>query len=349
MRLPPEEFPRDIVLRGLSFARKSIYDGGVEDKLAGNDVDGAGGMERMWWITAAVAGVGIGLGFVLWHFSNRVIHIEVWDEERIKRFEVESGAIKDDDLKELPREEAVIPSPYGYQLKGWFIPHEPEAKKTVIIVHGVTRSRFSSLKYVPLFRKRGYNILLYDQRRHGESGGETTTYGYFEKWDLKACVDWVVKRVGEDGVIGIHGESMGAATALQHASIDPRAGFYIADCPYSDIAGQLAFRLKAEYRFLASFPLIPLVGALCRLRAGFRLGDARSLESLREVETPILFIHGVNDSYIEKSMTEEMHRIKTGKKQLYFAPGADHAEAYIKNPDEYDHIIEEFLEYIGFN
>lgn len=83
------------------------------------------------------------------------------------------------------------------------------------------------------------------------------------------------------------------------------------------------------------------------MRAGFRLSDAASLDSLKSVETPILFVHGENDTYIEKRMTEDMHRLKPGKKELYLAPNADHAEAYMKNPDDYDRIVGAFLSDIG--
>ncbi|MNW07902.1 Alpha/beta hydrolase family protein [compost metagenome] len=86
---------------------------------------------------------------------------------------------------------------------------------------------------------------------------------------------------------------------------------------------------------------------LCRLRTGARLDMAESLRHLPLAGTPVLFIHGQEDSYIEKRMTEEMFRLKQGTKRLYLAPGADHAEAYMKNPDEYDRIVGEFLEEAG--
>lgn len=303
----------------------------------------------LWIGLGAAALAAAGVGGALWRLSNRVIRIRVWDQERIKQFELESGALPPGYMESLPKEEVVIRSPFGYELKGWFIPADKLSNKTVIIVHGVTRSRLSSLKYVELFRKRGCNVVVYDQRRHGDSGGDSTTYGYYEKFDLKAWVDWVTEKTGPDAAIGTHGESMGAATSLQHAALDRRIRFCIADCPYSDIVGQLEYRLKVEYsNNLPTFPIIPLVAWVCRLRAGFPLQEARSLESLRDVETPILFVHGEEDMYIEKKMTEDMYQVKGGTKELYLAPGADHAEAYMKNPDEYDRIVGAFLEQIGF-
>lgn len=300
----------------------------------------------MWIVIGCILLLGA-LTAGLWYFSNRVLLIGVWDRNRIEAFETETGVWKPGYLEAIPKEEVRLPSSYGYPIHGWFIPFGETSGKTVILVHGVTRSRIASVKYVELFRKRGFNVFLYDHRRHGESGGDLTTYGYYEKYDLKTCVDWVMQRTGADAVIGIHGESMGAATALQHASVDNRARFYIADCPYSDMAGQLSHRLKEEYRILPAFPIIPLVGLLCRLRAGFRMKDVSPLKAMESVETPVLFIHGEDDKYVPTEMSKAMHAVKPGTKQMYLVPHAEHAEAYMKNPDEYDRIIGVFLRDIG--
>jgi fermentation-respiration switch protein FrsA (DUF1100 family) len=257
-------------------------------------------------------------------------------------FEIQTSKIDIERFDRLPKENVFIPSPYGYSLHAFFIPAEPLSLKTVIIAHGVTSSHIGSIKYMELFRKRGYNVLIYDHRRHGKSGGKTTSYGLYEKYDLKACVDWVLERVGKDSLVGIFGESMGAATALQHAAIDRRTAFYIVDCPYSDLTEQLKFRLKVEYR-LPSFPLIPLTSLLCWLRGGLRFGKVSPIRDLQGVTAPILFVHGQSDLYIPKEMTIDMYRAKQGPKKLYLAPGADHAQSYNTNREEYDRVVGEFL------
>jgi fermentation-respiration switch protein FrsA (DUF1100 family) len=303
----------------------------------------------MWWIWVALLLIvaAAAFGAALWRFSEKVVGIKVWDEKRIIQFETDIGVLDPAYLEALPKEDVAITSPYGYALSGWFIPCGTDSNKTVILAHGVTRSRMSSIKYVELFRKRGFHVLAYDHRRHGKSGGASTTYGFYEKEDLRAWVDWVYRRMGPGAVVGTHGESMGAATVLQHAAVDDRVRFCIADCPYSGIVGQLIYRLKVEYPRFPVVPTIPLVAMICRLRSGARLDLAESLRSLPLPGTPVLFIHGQEDKYIEKRMTEEMFQLKQGTKRLYLAPGADHAEAYMKNPDEYNRIVGEFLQEAG--
>jgi fermentation-respiration switch protein FrsA (DUF1100 family) len=245
-----------------------------------------------------------------------------------------------------PKQEVKICSPYGYDLFGLYFPLEG-AQKTVVIVHGITYTLYGSVKYMPIFRQRGFNVLIYDHRYHGRSGGSNCTFGYYEKHDLKAVIDWALAQLGPAGQVGTHGESFGATIALQHVAIDPRLAFVIADCPFSDLTEQLTYRLKVEYH-LPPFPLLSLANLFSRLLTGMAFNQVSPLRGLPNVTTPILFAHGQDDDYIPPQMSQALFAAKRqGIRQLYLAPNAKHAEAFWNNRVEYDQKVGEFLQALG--
>lgn len=140
---------------------------------------------------AAAAGVG-------YYFSNRLLYIKKKDDPFILKREMDAKQFHPEEFNRLPKEEFWISSPFGYSLKAVLIRPYPH-KKFMIFCHGVTENKISSIKYLNLFLKLGFNGVIYDHRRHGESGGKTTSYGFYEKHDLKAVVDELIKREG-DGV-----------------------------------------------------------------------------------------------------------------------------------------------------
>lgn len=267
--------------------------------------------------------------------------------EEVFQMEFDHGKLKSlDDYNSWPREELSIPSPYGYPLHALYFPLN-DAKKTVIFSHGITLTLVGSIKYMQIFRSRGFNCLLYDNRFHGESGGPNCTFGYFEKVDLKTLVDWAFKRTGPGSLVGTHGESLGAVIALQHAAIDSRIAFVIADCPFSDLKRLFALRLGHDYH-LPTFPLLNICRWYGKQLAGFDFEEVSPIRDLNKSSTPIFYIHGDKDRYIPPSMSVEMNQARvSGPDRLYLAPGAKHAEAYSSNPLEYENQVASFLAEIG--
>ncbi|MBM7584438.1 fermentation-respiration switch protein FrsA (DUF1100 family) [Bacillus pakistanensis] len=301
-------------------------------------------MKKRIAIASGAAALLAGLGV---YISNRVIYMPKKDEEMILKRETEANRFNIDDYSVLPKEEVWVPSPFGYNIKAVFIkPYQHN--KFVIFSHGVTENKNNSIKYMNLFIKKGFNAVLYDHRRHGESGGKTTSYGHFEKHDLKAVVDTLISREGEDVFFGIHGESMGAATLLLYAgSLEDRADFYVADCPFSDFGEQLAYRMKAEIKMPAKW-LLPLANASLKIRQGFTLKDISPISVIKNIKKPVLFIHSEKDDFILPSMTKELFDQKQGEKELFMAINGAHAQSYNENPEEYEEVIDGFLDRFVF-
>lgn len=269
------------------------------------------------------------------------------DNDFILNREKEAGRYDPISFENLTKQEITIPSPYGYDLKAILV--EPfQTKKYIIISHGVTENKTSSIKYMNLFLERGYNGIIYDHRRHGESGGKNTSFGYYEKFDLKQIVDWVKREKGKDIVLGIHGESMGAATMILYAGgIEDGADFYIADCPFSDFSEQLDYLIKQEIK-LPGKVFIPIANLFLRARARYSIKDISPISVIDNIKSPMLFIHSQKDDFILPAMTQKLFDKKQGPKKLYFAVNGFHAQSYNENKEAYEKAIDDFLkEYIN--
>src|SRR5262249_44590134 len=71
-------------------------------------------------------------------------------------------------------------------LRGWWNSRE-DGEPIIIFVHGLNRSRIELLQRAAEARKRGYGVLLFDLRNHGESGRAYTTLGVHEARDVCAA------------------------------------------------------------------------------------------------------------------------------------------------------------------
>ena len=279
------------------------------------------------------------------YLSGAVVHPRTCSPDETYRYELEMGRINEKEFNAMKKEEVYIDSPHGYKIYGLFFPVQ-NSKKAVIICHGITWTLFGCVKYMDMFLKRGFNVLIYDHRNHGKSGGKNTTFGYYEKDDLKAAVDWICDRLGEGCIVGTMGESLGAATVLQHSAIDHRLAFCIADCSYSDILELFRIRLKNDFHFPA-FPLLPIASFFAWVRTGVRFSDISPAKDIEKTTCPVFFIHGENDTFIPKEMSIDMFDRKNGHKKIYIAPNSRHVECFWNNKEEYDRQVGEFLAEIG--
>lgn len=278
-------------------------------------------------------------GYVL---SNKLMYIKKKDSDFILEREKKAQRFDEAWFNHVPKMELSISSPNGYDMKGYFFRPLP-TNNTIIICHGVTENKINSTKYARMFERLGLNTVVYDHRRHGESGGKTTSYGYYEKIDLQAVVHYVRELIGEDAILGIHGESMGAATTLLYAgTVADEANFYISDCAFSDLRELLYLIVKNSISIDLRLA-VHITDLFMRMRDGYWTKNILPIEAVKHIEKPVLFIHTTEDAFIPCSMTEELYEEKTGPKMLCLFEKGAHAQAFNENPVEYEKMVFEFL------
>ncbi|MED1740296.1 alpha/beta hydrolase [Bacillus swezeyi] len=254
---------------------------------------------------------------------------------------VKNGEIIDDVFDSSQKEELFLTSEDGCRLHAMLFP-VPESRKAVMIAHGIKWSLFGGYKYVELFQSLGYHVLLCDSRCHGLSGGSHVSYGFYEKNDLAMWADELENKLGKDLWIGVHGESLGAAAAIELMKQDRRIQFCIADSCFSDLTELCRFQLKAAVKLAVPF-LIPLTSSLIKRRHGWGLADISPVSDLEQTDTPLFIIHGTDDQLVPPQMAKNLYERKKGIKRLYLIEGAGHVGGFRQNPEEYFKKIKDFL------
>jgi uncharacterized protein len=225
----------------------------------------------------------------------------------------------------------------GVVLKGWYLPASHE--RAIIFVHGIHGNRWDTFHHidelVALHVHAGYDVLTFDMRAHGESGGDRFTLGWKERYDLRSAVDFVTQRGISAGRIGVWAQSLGTASALLAAPDVPEIAGVVTDSAFADarllIDGEVQLRTGLPPVFS---PGITLIGG--RLY-GIDL-DAIPPEKAvaRIAPRPILFIHGDDDTRIPLEHSRRLlAAARNPAAELWIVPGAGHVLSFATEPEAY--------------
>ena len=246
-----------------------------------------------------------------------------------------------DEMLSLECERVEIRSFDGLRLVGHYI-HTSDDAPLQIMFHGFKSAwqrDFSGL--CPLARSLGFNVLLVDQRAHGESEGAVISYGINESRDVISWVEYATTRFGENVKIVLAGVSMGGSTALSSIGRGlPKNVVAIAvDSPFSSPEG-IIVKVGASGgipRGVISF----LARVSARLFGGFCLRELSAIDAIKNSDIPIFLVHGTSDRLVPYEMAEEL---VDANPNVYFVgfEGADHIGSFMLDNERY------VLEYTKF-
>lgn len=249
-------------------------------------------------------------------------------------------------LEGMPYINVYIKSFDGLRLYGALL--ENYSDKIVICVHGFTGSGkkdFASLAQA--YYKNGYNVLLVDNRAHGQSEGKYVGFGVLDRLDLRNWVKYVINRFGSNVQVFLHGISMGAAAVLMASSIMPKnVRGIIADCGFTSVYEIFEYVLKRDYH-LPKFPIIYLTNIMSKIRAGYGYKDVNTTAEIARSDIPILFIHGENDEFVPLWMTMKNYSHCKAYKELFIVRESEHAESHYIDKKGYERRILTFIEKIS--
>ena len=206
----------------------------------------------------------------------------------------------------------------GVTLTGWSCDARPPGQATIVYLHGVADNRASGVGLIHRFVPRGWNVVAFDSRGHGDSGGDTCTYGFFEQDDLQRVIDTVPR-----GPIVLVGNSLGAAVALQEAAHDPRVTAIVAIAPFSDLRTIATERAP----FVFTHAAIERAFALAETTAHFRVDAVSPVSAARGIVVRALLVHGDADVDTPPAHSARILNALGGPKQLILVPGLHHNDA----------------------
>ena len=246
----------------------------------------------------------------------------------------------------LQKTDYVVKGFEDYELHVEFLRNPVPTTKYVIVSHGYTDNRMGSLKYVRMYLELGFHCVIYDLRGHGENAPDFTTYGIRESRDLNCLIDDTRARYPDLTVLGLHGESLGAATTVTALGAQPEVDFAVADCGFADIAAVLkeGFRKTRLPAFL-----VDVADFTGRLRYHYSLKSMRPIDALADNTVPILFLHGAGDELISPENSQAMAARTKGYSEVRLIPDAGHAESILVAPAQYRAYVEAFLNSIEVN
>ena len=234
----------------------------------------------------------------------------------------------------------IVKSYDGYELHATYVPNAEETSRYVILTHGYTDNRLGMMKYMKIYFDAGYNCIIYDIRDHGENARSFCTYSIRESQDLISMINDTYERYGKDIFLGLHGESLGAATTVRAMMYHPDVKFAVADCGFADIENVLEGVMKYSH-----LPVSALKAAskMAKLKYGYEFSEMRPIDALADNKVPFLFIHGENDTFILPDNSRRMKEATAGYAELHLIPGAKHANSVLTDPEKYAEYVKEFL------
>jgi len=254
----------------------------------------------------------------------------------------------------------------GVLIKGWWIPGSSNA--VIIASHGYSANRAGwtgkdksgkdeyidwLLSTAPL-NKAGYNLLHFDHRASGESGGDLITLGKLEALDLIAAVNWILANKKGVDRVGLLGFSMGGNVVLRggvelnrmvkEGKIKSAAVIAIGPFIFDTM-------IDKSIRYWTALPafFIPVIKQVSGCVIGFNpreeINPPKYVDQISPV--PVFFIQAEKDEIGDVSDVKKMYEAAGEPKDIIIIPDALRFVQYRYPADNPDRVIGFYNRYLG--
>lgn len=236
----------------------------------------------------------------------------------------------------------VIAAPDGSSFGVWIL-EATSPRARLLLFHGYYANWYQVLDLAGSLRARGYEVLLFDLRGHGERSGPCTL-GVWEALDARAIMTWARSRDPASSLpVGLLGLSMGAAVACQVAVQEPSVGAVVVDSVYSRLFPVLARSLWRRYH-VPVFPLAWLTWWSVQVALRRRLAPLDPAALAPRLRQPLLAIQGGEDRRVVPMLGREFYRRWAGPKERWFESQVAHVGMFARHPREYCDRVANFFD-----
>ena len=267
------------------------------------------------------------VGYVSWRSADALVHpgrpASTWTPDDVG----------------LAFEPVALTASDGVPLAAWWMPADAaHARGTVVFLHGYGDSKNQSLAYAPFLHAAGYNVLAFDFRAHGASGGGFTTVGLDEARDVAAAVAEARARDGDR--VALLGLSMGAAAGI-NAAAGLGVDAVVSDSGFATLQN-IAANSITHFTDLPKYPYGPVAVFLAARMVDRDIAENQPVREAAGLGAPLLVIQGAADD-IAFPDADGRAIAEAADAEYWLVDGASHVGAHGAAKAEYERRVLGFL------
>ena len=207
----------------------------------------------------------------------------------------------------------------GTPLHGWFIPAKNKAAKgTVVFSHGNTGSIGYHLGFVTWLAEASYNVVMYDYRGFGKSGGSVDRRGMID--DVKAAFAYTLRRPDIDPTrVVSFGHSLGGSQSVTA----------LAETPVKGLRAIVIDGAFASYQAMAR-----IFGG--QLGASLVTDEFAPKDFVKKLSpVPLLVVHGLHDEVVPVTQGRQLYEAAGQPKTFFEVKTGRHGNALSRDGGAY--------------
>ncbi|MEC4986240.1 MAG: alpha/beta hydrolase [Oscillatoria sp. PMC 1068.18] len=208
------------------------------------------------------------------------------------------------------------------KLAAVYLPH-PNATYTLLYIHGNAEDLGDIQPVLQNLQKLGLSVFAYDYRGYGTSEGTPTERNADR--DIQTAYDYLTQelKIPPNQII-VYGRSVGGGSAVDLAANQPVGGLI------------LESTFTKAFRVLVAFPIFPFE-------------KFANLDKIKQVDCPVLVIHGKADEIIPFSHGEQLFAAAPEPKLFLWVEDAGHNDLHWVAGESLSESLQQFFQIVAEN